>query len=358
MATYGDSSAPSYNTQYFDALFTLSVENYQKELIDNIGASNPFLHKMLKGDFYEGVDGGEFASVPLMYALAEADSYEGFDELSTTPTDGITKAIFDWRQISAPISYSMKEVIQNRGGIKDLAKTKIMQCEMGLQEYWAASFFQGNGNAALATPKTSTRNGSYGPEPIGKLIHDDPTGALTVGNIPQATYSWWQNQYGDSSATTMSGLLQEFDHKYNQCALGVGGPPDLIVVDPTTYELLVQAIYMKYRQTGENNEFPFENVRFKKAMVVMEDKVPDSYSNLTSTATYGTAYFLNTKFFRVKYINGRNFVLLTDEAGKAFQKPIGGDSRVANMAWMGQVVCANRRKQGVLAKIARTLTAS
>lgn len=357
MATFGNTSAPSYNTEYFDSLFTLSLEAYQKEMIDNIGATNSFLHKMLKSEFYEGVEGGEYASVPLMYALTEADSYDGYDELSTLPTDGITKALYEWRQVSAPIAYSMKEVIQNRNGIKDLVKARITQCEMGIQEHWATAFFQGNGAAALATPKTSSRNGSYGVEPIGKLIHDSPSDSLLVGNINQNTSSWWRNTSTDSAATTYSAFLLELDHLYNTCALKTGGPPDLIIVDQTTYELIVHALYLKYQQVGANNEFPFENSKFKRALVVMEDKVPDYYSG-TVSLTYGTAIFTNTKFFRVKYINDRNFVMLKDENNKTFQKPIGGDSRVANMAWMGQVCCSNRSKQGVLAKIARTLTAS
>lgn len=358
MGTFGSTSAPSYNTTYFDSLFTLSVENYQKELIDNIGASNTFLYDMLKSDFYEGVEGGEFASMPLMYALTPADSYDGYDELSTLPVDGITKALYEWRQVSAPVSYNMKEVIQNRNGIKDLVKTRIMQCEMGIQEYWAAAFFQGNGDSALATPKTSVVNGSLGPEPLGKIIQDDPSASVVVGNINQKTHSWWRNQSTDSVASTLTGLLQEMDHMYNTLALGVGGAPSRVIVDQTTYELIVQALYLKYRQTQSNNDFPFENTKWKKALLVMEDKVPDSYSGTTSTATYGSAFFMNNKFFRVKYINDRNFVMLKDENGKVFQKPIGGDSRVANMAWMGQVVCSNRKKQGVLAKIARTLTVS
>ncbi len=356
MGTYGDSSAPSYNTTYFDSVFSLSVENFQRELIDAIGASNSFLHKMRQSDFYESVPGGEFASTPLMYALAEADSYEGYDELSTLPTDGITKALYDWRQVSAPITYNLKEVIQNRNGIKDLVKARIMQCELGLEEYFAGALFRGNGDGYLSTPKTSTRNGSLGPEPFGKLIADDPTATATIGNIPQQTYTWWQNYTADSTATKYYQLLFELDHGYNTCSLGTGGPPDLMPLDQTSYELVVHALYTKYQQVGSNNEFPFENTKFKRALLVMEDKVPDYYSNLTSTATYGTVLFINTKFFRVKYINDRNFVMLTDENGKVFQKPIGGDSRVGNMAWMGQVCCNNRRKQGVLAKIARTLT--
>ncbi len=51
-----------------------------------------------------------------------------------------------------------------------------------------------------------------------------------------------------------------------------------------------------------------------------------------------------------------DFELLKDENGKAFQKPVNGDSRVANVAWMGQTTVNNRRKQAVMGNISRTIT--
>jgi hypothetical protein len=99
----------------------------------------------------------------------------------------------------------------------------------------------------------------------------------------------------------------------------------------------------------------------------MDDKVPDYYSDTIgtlsggsvdpTTLTYGTAIFLNSKFFKIRYWPQRDFELLKDENGKGFVKPINGDSRIGHIGWMGNDTISNRRKHGVLAKIARTLTA-
>jgi len=93
-------------------------------------------------------------------------------------------------------------------------------------------------------------------------------------------------------------------------------------------------------------------------LLVMDDKTPDAYSNLTSTATYGSMYLLNSQFFKIRPIEGRDFEMLTDENGKVFTKPANQDARIGHCAWMGQVTVNNRRKHGVLAKIPRTLTFS
>jgi hypothetical protein len=360
--TFGNGSAPSQITINFDALFTQSLANYGKSMADNISSANPFMHKLRKSSFYQSEDGGTDIRLPLLYALAQADSYADYDELGDATTDGVTESVWEWRQQAVPISYSMAEVLKNRGKkLIDMVDTKMMQAEMGFQEHWPTVFFQGSGDAALGTPKTSPVNGSSNIEPLPKLVAFDPTTSTSIGNINQSTSTWWRNKTSDASAvSTMTGLMAKMDNLYNSCALGIGGPPDLIICDQITYELLVQAIYLKYRKidNSEDKNFPFEYTRFKKAYIVMDEKIPDVKSNLVSAATYGSLYMLNTQFFRVKYMEGREFDMLKDENGKTFAKPLKGDSRLGHMAWMGQVCLNNRRKHGVMGGIPRTLTAS
>ena len=90
--------------------------------------------------------------------------------------------------------------------------------------------------------------------------------------------------------------------------------------------------------------------------VVMDEKVPDVSGNLVVTTTKGSGFFINSKFFKLRYHPSRNFEMLKDENGKTFAKPINGDSRVGHIGWMGNLTCNNRRKQGVIGNIARTLT--
>lgn len=365
--TFGSSAAPSNISQYLDSVFGISLANYRKTLTDNIGATNAFLHAMLKSDQYETADGGTWIQEPLMYALAPADSYDGYDELSSQTTDGISDAVFEWRQMASPISYNMKEVKQNIHRIVDIVKSRIMQSQMGIQEIWAQSFMWGalaNGGTTLTTPRVSTLNGSKNIEPLNEFIRFDPTSATnpTVGNIDQSlsTNVWWRNKTTTSAATTMSGFMQELDHAYNSAALGTGGAPNLILMDQTTYELFVASYFFKYRLAAQDSEgdYPFEAKKFKKALVVMDDKVPDAYSDTVATTTYGSAYIMNTPFYKIRYMEDRDWELLEDENGKKFAKPINGDSRLGHVAWMGNCTINNRRKQGGLFKVARTLTAA
>jgi hypothetical protein len=356
--TFGDASAPSQITKNLDALFATSLANYQQTLIDNIGSANPLLFKIMGSSAYQGTDGGTHIELPLMYELAGMDSYDGYDVLDDSVIDGITSAVFQWRQVATPISYSVKEAIQNARKLIDLVESKIMQAEMGIQEGWATHLLQGSGAGAIETARTSAVNGSLSIEPLFNLVRYDPTTSTSIGNINQNTYSWWRNKTKTSSASTYDAFLAEVVNLMNSCSLGTGGPIDLIIVDQTTYELLVFAIYQRYRQTQADNNFPFENTRMKKAVIVMDEKMPNVAANTldTTTANGGSFLALNTKFFKVKYIKGRNFSMLEDENGKTFAKPIKGDSRLGHLAWMGNVCVNNRRKHGVMGSIARTLT--
>jgi len=240
----------------------------------------------------------------------------------------------------------------------DLVKSRIMQAEMGIQEGWSRAFWWGSGNGALATPQVDLDNGASGIDPIGKMVSATPTASLVVGNINQSTSAWWQNVASNfAGITTYDAFLRKMDNLYNTCALGTGGHPNLVVMDQISYELLNFALYQRYRQPTETPQnYPFECMKWKKAVVVMEDKVPDVANGVTNTSTAGSVYMLNTKFFKVRYHPQRNWDLLTDDNGKAFQKPINGDSRTASVAWMGAITMSQRRKQGVGFGIPRTRT--
>ena len=361
--TFGSGTAPSQVTLNLDSLFGLSLAAYRKTLVDNIGSINAFFHEVIKGELYESQDGGSYIQEPLMYALQNADSYDGYDELSTIPVDGITDAIYQWRQCAAAVVYSMREIKQNKQKIVDLVKSRIMQAELGLQEYFAQALLWGsvNSGGSLTSAMTSLVNGSASIDPLPLHIHFTPTSSVSIGNINQNTNTWWQNKSfnatsGTPSATGYDNFMLCFDHAFNNTSLGTGGRVNLVLTDEITYELLVHAIWQKYRQVKTNENYPFENTLYKNATITMDDKVPDVYTGVSSAATYGTAYMINSRFFKLRYDEDSDFEMLKNENGQTFQKPVNGDSRVGHIAWMGNLTSNNRRKQGVLGQIPRTLT--
>lgn len=355
--TFG-SSAPSQITKNFEALIATSLAHYSKTLVDNISSSNAFLYELKKRGLINLIPGSLYIAEDLMYALAQFDAYDGYDELSDTPMDGITQVQFEWRQGSVPISYSEKERKMNKTRIVDLIKSKIKQAELGFMEGFnkallLGSLSQPTAGTDLQTPFTSAATGAAFIDPLPRLIAYDPTASLSVGNINQSTYTWWRNRKKEATATTYTTFLLEMDNLMNTCNRGGGKGVNLIIMDQTSYELLNAAYYYKYRtMAGSNSDYPFENIKFRGATVVWDEYMPDVFSGTASTATYGTAYFINSDYISLKVEEDTNFQMTE------FAKPPKGDSRLAHILFMGQTTINNRRKHGVYGKIPRTLTAS
>jgi hypothetical protein len=245
---------------------------------------------------------------------------------------------------------------------------------MGIQEVWSQAFMWGNyqNGGAITSPKVSSVTNALYIEPLPKLISYNTSGssgtALTIGGLSEYTNTWWRNKYATSAASTYTTFMYELENMYNLTSLGTGGPPTHILMDQGTYQLFIHAYFSIYKANPDqlDGAYPFVGKKFLNAKVIMDDKLPDFYSGAPgtetggvvdpTTITYGTAVFVNSKFFKIRYHPDRNWSELRDENGKWFVKPINGDYRIGHLAWMGQVTVNNRRKQGVLAKIARSLT--
>ncbi len=352
MSTFGTSGAPASDTIYLDALLSTSLFNYNKTLVDNVSSAHPVLDKIKSK--MEGKDGGLAYKQNLLYALSEGDTYGGYDEITIMPTDGITQSTWEWAQYANSVVISGEDEIKNKNGLDDLLEAKIQQVEMGAQEFFAKYISQGNlannSGSTLKVPYTNTRNGSTFMDPLPKLIDFTPTVSNTVGGLDQSSYSWWQNRTLTMTATTGRDFMSQMDNMFNTCSLGVGGKPDIIWVDQITAEVWRSAYYLLYNRVADSmNDYPFPNFKFNDVPVVWDEKVPDVYTGTTSTATYGSAYFINSKFLKPFYINGRNF------KNEPFQKPHNQDAKSSLILWMGTMSLSNRKKQGVVGKIPRTL---
>lgn len=363
--TFGDTSAPSDIAIYFDTVFTQSLPNYRKQLTDNIGLDNAILDTLMKGEAYEPYTGGISIEEPLLYGLATMDWYDGADELPDGDVDGVSMGVFLAKQAAIPVSYTMKDIIQNRQKILDFVKTKMQQSEMGISEGFARALIVGSGDGATRTSRTGA-TGASAISTLASLIDFTPTTSRSIGNISQSANSWWQNRTKTSAATDYTTLLLEANSLYNTCSLGTGGGPKLFLVDQISFEAINAALFTKYRQVNSDNNFNFTNTRLPfgngKCLMVLDEKMYDAYSDLTPASTggagltYGTGLFINPSFLKLRYIPDRDFEMLTDENGKTFAKPLKGDSRLGHIAWMGELTVNNRRKHGVLGKIARTFT--
>lgn len=347
-------ATPSSLTLNLDAVLSTTLFNYRRKIEDSISTANAFFFFLMKknaGGYKVVSEIGDRMAMPLMYELGNADSYSGYDVLDVTPADGITTAYYNWAQASVPISISGLEAKKNRGEAKliDLLETKTKQAELGLQDFFNRGLLRGAGGSSVATAYSSSANGSTFVDPIAKQIAYDPTASVVVGNINQATYSWWRNQTKNMNASTFKGFLKQLRTLRNDCSKGPGGGPDLVLSSQGSAELYEAALADQHRNPSwQKADIPFDNVAFYGHPWVWDEFVPDAV-NGTVTQTKGSVYMVNTQFWGVRVDADTNF------APTSFVKPENQDAKTAHILWLGAVACSNRRKQGVGGNIDETI---
>lgn len=350
-------AAPSSTSPLdWDSIASTTLFNWSKTLPDNIGTNNALIYWLREqSDQYKLVDElGQFMVMPLRYENAAADTYSKYDPLSVTPIDGLTASLWNWRQASAPIVISEFERKQNSGKARmfDLLSTKQDQAEDGMREFFGQALMRGNGvnGGNLYDAYTSTSNGSSFIDSLPGIVAYDPTASRSIGNINQATYTWWRNKtYAGNAFTTFAGFLKGLRKLYNDCSKGPGGAPDFSLCDQGTFELYEAALAVYHRNTSyAKADIPFENLKFRGATIMWDEYVPDVYNN-TVAITNGSLFMLNSKFLQIKAHRATNFSV-TD-----FRIPVNGDSRVAHVLVILGIGTSQRRKHGVMGRIDTTI---
>lgn len=344
-----------------DALLSLTADNYYKAGIvhDGVFKSNPTFAKLYSKGLRTETTGGGKIQVNLMYGKNETvGSYSRYELIDTAPQDGIEPALYSWGQYAGSVSIDGLSEFQNSGApaIQKLLQEKTKQLTMSFAEKMNADLFD-VANISLANPIV-TGNGGKNINGLSYYIHKDPTQAYGVGGILQSTNAWWRNQYQDSGTET-SGTFQmlnrEMRNVYNDCSKGSGGAPDLMIASQDTYETYETGMDTKVRYTSsEDATVGFENIKFKGATLMWDEHVGDPTTPYNwdhasySPSTQGAIYFVNTKFMELVVGKGKDFKPL------GFQQPVNQDARTGLWVFYGQLVCSNRRKQGLIHDITTT----
>lgn len=371
MATVGDTGAPSTNTVYYDALLSTTLDAYVGggTLFDNIFKESAYLAALRRFDAVQKQNGGERIRAPLLYGdNSTVKSYRGYDTLDTTPQDGVTTAFYEWAEIGGTISISRREQRQNSGeaAIISLLRTKIQQAEMTMREQLNTQLIQGTVSSNTFVPGNDAKDLL----PLGYFLRKnntaDPAAGGNVGNI-SASNAWWRHHtaVADNSSkdtgndfaanvTTWKALNVALKRMYNFCARGSGGSPNLVVFDQVSYESYESSLDDKVRYTDTRMaDMGFDTVRLRGATCIWDELVPSLDTGETAGgATFsGTAFFLNTRFYRL-IIDSETDIVTTP-----FVEPENQTVKTAKILFMGNAAVSNMRKHGVCYDILQTIVA-
>lgn len=320
---------PSPNA-VFTELVSTTFRKHAKDIKDNVSKNNALYKRLGDKKQTRTEDGGLSIVQPLDYAANSTyQRYSGYDTLNIGPSDVITAAEYQWRQIAINVVASGLELRTNSGESKiiNLVKSRMKN---------AMRTFKNNFSADMYSDGTL-------PNQIGglqALVSD--TGAGTVGGIDSSAWAFWRSQVQSAAAplqggagitpgpTTIESLMLPL-----WLALVRGDDqPDLIVADNNYFTFFEQSQTSIKRYTdGDTANAGFVTLKYKKADVIFDGG---------SGIPVNRMYFLNTDYMEMVTHKDANLTVMDE------MKPYNQDAAVVPILWMGNLTCSNRSLQGLV----------
>ena len=311
----------------FTELVTTTFRKHRKDIKDNLSNRVALLKYMKKRGNMRLEDGGLTIAEPLDYAAnGTYQRYSDWDQLDISQSDVLSAAEYNWKQIALHVVASGRELRINSGDsrIINLAKARLKNAIRTFNNSFSSDVYS-------AGSLTNQVNG------LQAIIAD--TNTNTVGGIDASVWSFWQNTVYDASvnsvtpsATTIeNGLMLPLWLSLDR---GPDDQPDLIVADNTYYSYFEssQVSLKRYSdQTKANGGFV--TLKYKNADVLF-----DGNSGIPSAHMY----FINTNYLELVVHRDADLEVMDE------MRPINQDGVVIPILWMGNLVCSNRKLQGVI----------
>jgi len=303
-------------------IVTTTLRNRSRTLSDNVSNHNALLRRLRENGNQTSVTGRDIVR-ELEYAdNGTVQFYSGYETLDVSPSDVLSAAVFDYKQLGGSVTISGLEQIKNSGeqAIINLLEARINVLEKSMMN-------------SLSTSIYSDGTGTSGKEVGGLQLIVADAGTGTVGGINSSTFTFWQNVQttATSSAFSTSNVQDDMNTIYLQLVRGADSP-DLVMAGTNAYKAFLGSLQAIQRITSDD----LANSGFTSVQYLNSDVVFDSSCNTNRM------YFLNTDYLRLEVAASRDFV-----PGEA-RMSVNQDALTTPMFWSGNLTCSNRALQGVI----------
>lgn len=311
----------------FTELVSTTFRKHRKEIKDNLSNRNALLKYMMKRGNYRREDGGLTIATPLDYAAnGTYQRYSDWDVLDISQSDVISSAEYQWKQIALNVVASGRELRINSGEsrIINLAKARIKNAIRTFNNNFSSDLYS-------AGSLTNQING------LQAIIAD--TNTNTVGGIDANTWTFWRNTVTDASALSVTTSATTIENglmlpTWLTLDRGPDDQPDLIVMDNTYYQYYEGSqVSLKRYNDRASADGGFVTLKYKNADVLFDGNsgIPTSH-----------AYFINTNYLELVVHQDADLEIMDE------MRPVNQDGAVIPILWMGNLVCSNRKMQGVI----------
>lgn len=310
----------------FTEMVTTTLREHPNEVADNVSGHNALYRRLKTRGKIKKLDGGYEIVRPLDYAEnATYQRFAGYDPLNIGASEVLSAAKYPWVNAAVHVVASGEELRKNSGRnrIIPLAASRVKNAIRTAANNMSVDLYS---NGALTNQMTG----------LAAQITSDGTG--TVGGINSATAgsTFWANQFYECPTTPDKTVVPAgMRTVWLRCVRGTDSP-DLIVSTHDFFSFFWNSLtdLQRYAQADEATA-GFQALKFVSADVIF-----DNNSNFATTGE--TMYFLNTEYLELCVHQDANWTQLDDKMS------LNQDAVVIPIIWMGNLVCSNRARQGVL----------
>lgn len=313
-------------------LVTTTLRDRAPTIADNFTDNNAILRQLKKRGNIRTFTGGRTMVEPIFYADNSTYArYSGYDVLNIQPSDVITAAEYEIKQVAVSVSMSGLEELQNTGknAIIDWLAARIENAEGSMENGLSADLYS-----------SGTADGG---KQIGglQLIVADTATSGTVGGIDRASWTFWQNYSYD--ATTDGGAavtpanIQDYMHNVYLNTCRGNDKIDLILADNNYYKAYWESLTAIQRITNTDMaQAGFTNLDYMGAPVVFD-------GGIGGNCPTNHMYFLNSKYLKFRPHVDRNMDVIGSDRFSVNQ-----DAMVRIIGWAGNLTSSGNRFMGVL----------
>lgn len=315
-------------TPNLSEIITTTLRNRSKKVADSVLKNNALLNHLEEKGNVRPFSGGRTIVEEIEYQENNNYTrYSGNDLISISPSDVITAAEYDIKQVALSVQISGLEMLQNAGPeqVIDLLEARIKSGEHTLRN-----------NVSLDCYSDGTANSGKQIGGLKTLVATSPTTG-TVGGINRATWTFWRNIASTGNTFDATHVQGNMNTLWMQL---VRGPdhPDLIIADNTAFSAYLASLQTIQRINSDKKASAgFSSLEYMGglAQVVLDG----GFGGGMPSSQF---FFLNTDYIFLRPHRERNF------------EPIGGDRFSTNqdavinlLGWAGNMTMSVALLQGV-----------
>lgn len=313
--------------EVFDELTATTQRHRNRTVTDNVTQHNLFLRKMADRGNRQVYGGSDIVEPLGLVENSTITNIAGFQVAATNYDNNVTACrvpwVSKWMSVTAPGDLLRKNM--GADAIVKLVESKIDIAESTASNYMNTEMYS---------------DASVDQSIFGTQVWVTTAGTGIAGGVDASTYSNWQNQQQQFSATAFSDttgltLRADMNKLWINCVFDME-TPDLVIMTHDAYNVYEASIQQQMRYMDKKTaETGVETIMYKSAPVWF-----DATANFAANGQ--KVYMFNTKhWYLFEHPQAR-------WKKEEMRKPYNADGIIIPFLWMGNLMCKSRRTQGLL----------